>query len=135
MDARSGMVGFSKCLSAQLLILALAVQAAILIARHNEKKISKLDPKTDGSTDNLVVDNLIVEKDHIDIYLEQRQAFLKYRKIVYSMTDGERAWHQHDRARLPNPSTPPTGTSAHGWRLPAMASPAPAGSSPGLRQY
>lgn len=124
------MVGFSKCLSAQLLILALAVQAAILIARHNEKKTSKLHPKTDGSTDNLVV-----EKDHIDIYLEQRQAFLKYRKIVYNMTDEDRAWHQHDRARLPNPSTPPTGTSAHGWRVPAMASPAPAGSSPGLRQY
>ena len=126
------MVGFSKCLSAQLLILALAVQAAILIARHNEKKALKLHPKADRS-----IENLVVEKDHIDIYLEQRQAFLKYRKDVYNMTDEERAWHQRDRAHLPDPSTLPTRTSAHGWRVPATASSGLAGSSPasGVRQY
>ena len=82
----------------KLLTIALAIQAAILLAREQNKKRRNDESQSEDNSGQLWV-----AKDHISQVLDQRQGFLKYRKGVWEMSDDERAWRMHNRKATGTP--------------------------------
>ena len=82
----------------KLLTIVLAIQAAILLAREQNKGRLNDESQIEDNSGQLWV-----EKDHISQVLNQQQGFLKYRKGVHDMSDDERAWRMHNRKATSTP--------------------------------